>query len=451
MKGGVFSRGEALSSLGAGAASPFGQAPRPALTNDNPIVMQYVDANTTRVWVKSDSAYVMLLMAKGSGTATLSEGVNYEFWRCTTVEEAQSAYVSLGTTPTKGTNHVSGTHAWTSTSLSLTGTAGNRTVPYSRSTQPGDYLEWTGIVGPTISIGFVASGTPAATKIYVDGALVETYTNAGSGGSILRREITTTAGSHTLRLEHAGASGAFCYVIAPNFFPLESALPGLAYDALYYGQTPATYPAFVTSTGAHEYAVSNADSATWAGTYHGGETALAPAVWTLDGSPVTLASGDIEVGDSLTLEQSTRLAWAATPAQTLDTSSTFTFHDKGLHFACSVSGTVNAGWFHTHMTPTSTSFSMVAAPFDGLDASGSDPRIVSDEITLGRCSRVVQKHPTSGRTVTSWWTLHSYVLSAHGGAYVALAPGNYHKVYYGLCDGQQRIVTAASWESVWLF
>src|SRR5690606_1192097 len=101
---------------------------------------------------------------------------------------------------------------------------------YWRTQQQGDYLEWTDVQGPVISVGTLTSGSGAKTEVYVDGILAGTYTNASTdSGKIRTFEVRTTGGPHTVRVQHADpVAGRNCYVFGVNFFEVGEAGPGLA-------------------------------------------------------------------------------------------------------------------------------------------------------------------------------------------------------------------------------
>ena len=427
------------------------EQPRPTIERHYPIALQVVDANTVRVFVKKDRAYLLLTMSKGAGTSTDSEAGNTEFWRQTTVVDVSGgAYVLDTTAPTEGTTHASAVDAWASSTFSLGTNGANRLLPYRETQQQGDYLEWT-VTGPTVSVGFVASVAGGADMdVSIDGAVIDTVNNNSTAEGIFRREYSVSPGTHTLRIAHNDATpSARAYVIGPNFFPLDEALPGLTYGtAVYYGRDDTAYPGYITNAGAHEYAIRNDATGKWAGSYHGGETAEDAAIWRLDGVATTLSVGDVRVCKRLKVEQHTSIAWANS-SETLETRSTWDFHDKGCSLECAMYGSVTARSFFTHMTPTSTTFARVLFPAD-VDTSGAHALISGGRVLLGRSNKVVQQHPSTGRTITSWFTLQPGEQSSYGGAYV-LIDATYLKVYYGLCDASARDVTSAAWVSTWLF
>jgi hypothetical protein len=308
-----------------------------------------------------------------------------------------------------------------------------------KSTVSGNTIEFTAQAGRSgkIKIGFLGTGTsPTSQAIKIDGVVSKTINLLNAGLWIV--DLETTAGDHTVSVEH-DASGGNLYVIGVNVYELYE-LDSAPNESVFTDVAP--YPkgaSYIVSEGAHDYAIKSKIDDLWGGSYHGGETQRADPLWTMDGKVIDpTVSGFVGVGSAFSVYQQTQINWST---QSLDLDSFIEFTDNDIVMTVASTGTVRAKTFHAGMCGTSEYYT-------GLMSNRFIPDVTLTTASqkIGNVNSLTQFNYATGRKVKLKSTIQEFSNSPdYGGATVTYASGLYNKVYFGPVRNSDQEVTDLCW------
>lgn len=384
------------------------------------VVYQSTDPNTMIVVTKkpNDGKYLLHYLKSGVFTQTNSVGQKSEFLRHTRVHELLDCVVyrhsrnGYGSTDGFGEFNIDYPDYVFNSQRSMKAWRNNS----STSTLASDFLQFDLAVKEdgkfNIAFYMSASSTTAA-KVKVDGVVIDTINLSSTINRIFVKEFQTTPGTHDVRIE-VGEAQKFLYVIGLNFYHLKD-WKGETCDEFAYWQTS---DAYIYNDGASDYAIVDADTGLYCGSYHGGETSKIKNTF-YDGKNMTLAEGTLRVCYGFKVIQQTDIV------EKLTSQTQLTFDLDGVvDFKAVMKGNINVSTFYTCMTTTSDSFNQIYFPIVYTVNTG-------DEIDLGRVNTVQQRNSSTNQMLTTNLTLFDNDFNAKGGAFVRNAEGAYNKLYYG--------------------
>lgn len=307
----------------------------------------------------------------------------------------------------------------------------NLHVIAKRTTNPGDYIER--VVQPDkdgyVNVGVYIVSTGSAFSISVDGNVVVNATTRMTTPGVRIRTLRVYVGiadSVTLRVTHTGVAGQGLTVLGFNLHRPRETHSSIAYDkfALYYDGS-ADYAAGV---GAGDYAMSN-DALGFFGSYHGGEVALTPPVWRVDGTTLsTFVPEKPYAGSAIDLMEKTRIH------DIVDTNVYQRWAGNGRHeMSITLKGTNGVPFevskMYLGMNGTYDAFSRIIYPEYAEGITGAS----TPDFLCGMTNMVVQENPTTGQLVYTHCNIEEGFPSAKGGVFVKTTDetgASYQKVYY---------------------
>jgi len=372
-----------------------------------------------------------------------SENGSWALWRTGVVSSVEYAWVWKGPTSETGT--------WGNFNVSLSavstdpGVSAHTPMVARQSTTPGSTVSFNVSVpkGGKCRIGFFCTASsPTAVPINLDGSEIRTVDLQVSTAAIHVVEIEAIPGTHTITVEHPNEAGTTLYVIGANFTELRE----LAHHELNVDRYSiyTSSPGYVTNRGASDYAISSAVAGTWAGSYHGGETARLPAEISFDNIriPLTAPVGQMYVGRRLSILQRNTLSWASS-SESMDIDSLTIFGDGEVYMSCVASNvnlTSNSAFLG--MTTTSPAFdAVISAKFYGSAIQDAT------HYEIGQTRSATQIERGTGRLVSTEFSLAPVVNNPdYGGATVSYAAGAYAKLYSSVVrNSVQQMPSEFAW------
>lgn len=307
----------------------------------------------------------------------------------------------------------------------------NMYLKCKRLTETGSYIEKTIDVDNTghINVGFHTTTSGSSFSISVDGEVKATGSTRMDVRKPRFRSLKVYVGfqpTAKIRVSHTGTTGQTLTITGFNIHRPAEAMPEIEYDtyAIYYDQL-ATYSA---NAGAHDYAMRNDKVGSFFGSYHGGEKALVPAVWRVDGAEVTLTAAKPVVGRVIDLMENTRIH------DIVDAKVYQRFDGNSRHtLSVQLEGTGGVPFevekLYLGMNGTYDAFSRVLYPVMADGISGS----ARPDFLLGMTNMVAQENPTTGQVVYTHCNMPEGLPSAKGGVFIKTLDeigSNYQKVYF---------------------
>jgi len=321
-----------------------------------------------------------------------------------------------------------------------------------RTTNPGDYIER--VVQPDkdgyVNVGALIASTGSAFSVSIDGGPAVNVNARLSTTGIRIRTLRVYAGfadSVTVRVTHTGVTGQAMTVLGFNLHRPRETYASIAYDkfALYY-DADADYAAGV---GAGDYAMSN-DALGFFGSYHGGEVALTPPVWRVDGTTVsTFVPEKPYAGSAIDLMEKTRIH------NIVDTNIYQRWAGNGRHeMSITLKGTNNVPFevskMFLGMNGTYDAFSRIIYPEYAEGITGAS----TPDFLCGMTNMVVQENPSTGQLVYTYCNIEEGFPSAKGGVFVKTTDEtgeSYQKVYFAWVYDSPMLINKVSAQIVKVF
>jgi hypothetical protein len=300
-------------------------------------------------------------------------------------------------------------------------------IKYYDSTVQNSYNEYSITVGDSgkFSVGFlVGSGRATGVKVTLDTVDIDTFSTVASSTAFWSKEYTASPGTHTVRVTKTDAGAGPLQIIGCNCYYADRFPVGNSIDAMGYARTANRYK--FTSTGAIEYAMQGAGTGKFAGSFHGGETAVSQVV-SVDGADVTAsANGTVLAGLDIKFVQDTLVD---TTVGTVSIQSTTQFRQAGGHsfYASADFGTTPLSFMYTHMDVLELGFSALAYPLT-IDFTGYAN---NSEVPIGATEITIMRNPTTGQQAATWSRQQVLDYNKYSGARVWCSAGNYFKPYNG--------------------
>lgn len=261
---------------------------------------------------------------------------------------------------------------------------------------------------------YKSSGSSDNINISVDGINVLTgvsFMDATAGFRKIRIPLPTS-GTHTVRF--TTVKSANMTIGGVNLVDLKDYKPEYNYD---YCVNVANNNGnqYVTSTGAMDYALLDADTNLWCGSYHGGETRTRIS-FVFDGIELTVADGQFKIFNTLEIEQETNI---------MDKVNTFSrqiFNSDGeRELQVIFKGNIKLKTMFVNMATTLDTFTDVLYPV-------KDSLTATDRVYLpDGTNYVIQKNPTTNQKCIT--ILNQKKISSKETPFIKKLAGSYCKVY----------------------
>lgn len=261
---------------------------------------------------------------------------------------------------------------------------------------------------------YKSSGSSDNINISVDGINVLTgvsFMDATAGFRKIRIPLPTS-GTHTVRF--TTVKSANMTIGGVNLVDLKDYKPEYNYD---YCVNVANNNGnqYVTSTGAMDYALLDADTNLWCGSYHGGETRTRIS-FVFDGIELTVADGQFKIFNTLEIEQETNI---------MDKVNTFSrqiFNSDGeRELQVIFKGDIKLKTMFVNMATTLDTFTDVLYPV-------KDSLTATDRVYLpDGTNYVIQKNPTTNQKCIT--ILNQKKISSKEAPFIKKLAGSYCKVY----------------------
>ena len=238
-----------------------------------------------------------------------------------------------------------------------------------------------------------SNGASTNVKITVDGREVDNRSFKGSGFDEFY--VPVVPGKHKIRF--TSTVTGYLSIVGVNVVELKDFKEGYNYDS-FVSSVETTNNPYIVNSGALDYAILDADTGLWTGSYHGGETRRELKI-KLDSEDVTLTSNQFKVGNIIEIEQRTNIN------NKLESFSRQEFkHDASRTIELHLKGEMNVTTLFTNMSTTHSDYIDVLYPH----------RLVTDEdksYYLGVGSNyVIQRNPTNNQKVITLMNNVSYPL-----------------------------------------
>jgi hypothetical protein len=237
----------------------------------------------------------------------------------------------------------------------------------------------------TKALAWASTGSATSVNISVDGTVVKNVSLQVATPAWKEIHIPVSPGTHTITFTTA-VSG-YMSIGGVNMIELKDYKKGYNFDQLVVNhETESNY--YITNGGSIDYALLDADTDLFCGSYHGGETKRSEPIFLLDGEAITLTDGQIHVGNVFEIEQATNIVGK------INTNSRHIFRCDGMaEFEVYFDGDINLKELFTNMTTTHTDYTLVTYPvYVDTTADGFY------YLPLG-CDYVVQKNPTNNQKI----------------------------------------------------
>jgi hypothetical protein len=381
-------------------------------------IIHKTSANELQIIQKTNKGYVHYTFAKNTGASGEGDyGINHELIRLIRARHIQDAYVYKDvSTPTSGSVTVQYAPGLFNTIESLLFYLPQRDDAKSISSQNGNgvgcykiaassEVSYTLKVNKKKKANALFMCTPGGSQdvqIFVNNVLVKSFnpralvTSGGNSMALIEFELPSKANtSDTVTVKIRNNSGAGdAYLCALNFFELKD----------YDGQDISDYKCFgsaksgwIENSGASDYALYDADTRKWFGSYHGGEISELDRILWENGSVrgdeyslshvqfATINVGEWKVQKYFEIYQQTSLANGKAKMV-----SKFDFNTDGtieMDFGY-YDGQVNLGTFYTALTCTSVNFNYLFYPRYYYFGNTPTNTYYTFPVTEGRISQV---------------------------------------------------------------
>lgn len=368
-----------------------------------------------------------------------SLNTNWELWRIVSVQSLDECIVYKRETSETGT--------WadfnpTLTALGITGSSVLFNAVGRESFTIGNTITYNAKADRKgkMTVAFqMSSASDTACEIRVDGVLYDTIDLTNPDPLLYNYEITTTPGDHTVQVTHG--ANTVLRVLGVNLKSIDdiNSYENDDYDAVAaYISSPSYIPRYQVC----DYAFRDTIDDLWGGSYHGGETALVPAEWCLDGELIDpTVSGYIGVGRAFSVFQRTRITWST---QTLDINNSTRFGDSCWQQSIACVGEVQAKTFHNGMLGSSFAFdSLVGAGYIddmALPANVDLPQLAGNSLTVQQVDR-----DTGKKIIAEFTPIVEYNDPDYNSMTLTNVSNSYYKLYRGFVRNTSQKIVNPSW------
>jgi|GEM_PF-5641567 len=332
---------------------------------------------------------------------------------------------------------------------STTGWGANTSIAYGSSTvslcsistpTAGEWVEYTitvphGVYTTTLLV-YASNGSSDNVDISVDGVVKLNTSFKQTTAGWKEIEVPITPGGHTVRITIKTV--AYASIAGLNLVDLKNFKSGYSFDTFIL-QNDGANP-YITNQGAIDYAMVDADTGLYCGSYHGGETRNR-LQYLLDNTEISLTDGSLFVGKVFEIEQDTSIV------SKLNAYSRYIFRADGIQeFEVYLTGNMNITRLFSNMTTTHTSFNKCIYPKVINTAAGSDFYLPIET------DYIVQKNPVTNRKITT--ILNDYILPLGAKIQPRISSSSfYNKVYKEsiLSDDSPITFTSGNFKSVHIF
>ena len=302
---------------------------------------------------------------------------------------------------------------WADTTLSY-GTSNSIVCRGLTSAVSGAYLEYDitvphGVFSTTI-LAYQSNAATTNAKISIDGidALVGVSLQGTPGWKEIN--VSITPGTHKIRITTVAAG--YMTIAGVNKIELRDYKEGHSFDS--YIVIADTNNPYITNAGAIDYAMVDADTGLYCGSYHGGELRNR-LLYVLDGSTINITDNSHFIGRIFEIEQDTRIV------NKLNAYSRYIFYvDSTQDFEVDFVGNINLSRLYTNMTTTHVNFTQCLYP-KKLDVTNA-----GDYYFPNGTNYIIQKNPTSGQKLIT--LINNNVLKSTQNPYIS-SNAYYKKVY----------------------
>lgn len=324
--------------------------------------------------------YIQFKMQEGVGTTNISEGVNYEFLRCTRVYNIVDLFL-LKTTPSTFSE---GVETIVLPYCPIPTTKTDIECYYNPNKSIGDYIEYTtNTTSNTLNIFYYASsGSSSDVNISIDGIVVLENISFVGEGEFKTLQIPTTVGTHTVRIETNVRKNI--YIAGVNKTDIKD-FKGADFDKLVYVDDIENR--YVKVDGSMDYALLQKDNGLWCGSYHGGEVRKDLKIY-IDGKEKTVNNNEVLICDTVEILQETKLV------DNINTFSRQIFIHNGeielqVNFKCDTPILLTD--LFTNMSTTSDTFTEVIYPT--YEKVPEDGKVYFDN----GCNYIIQRNPNTNQ------------------------------------------------------
>jgi hypothetical protein len=382
------------------------------------------------------NGYIRFRLREGVYTTSLSMGSPAEFLRVVEVLNVPECFVRQFNE--KAVNDVADWHTlargYGTMQLSYritTGSSAGRWIEYDVNIPEGVYSIGTLITG--------SAGSSPNVQISIDGEVVRSVSFQTSSPEWVRFHTAITPGKHTIRFE--SIEPGYMAIAGVNVTELSHFVKGLSFDdvvALQEGDKNQ----YIVNSGAMDYALLDADTGLWCGSFHGGETREHLA-YILDGKEININDGDSFVGNIFEVEQDTNIT------NKINAYSRQIFKiDGSRELEVVFDGNINLKTLYTNMTTTFTEFDEVLYP-KKLTIPGDGTYYLNPGANY-----VVQRNSVNKQKVTTVMNDNVYPVRDLGRTPFIRASGSsqYNKVYKASIDSQEPVeFTGGSFKTTHIF
>lgn len=332
---------------------------------------------------------------------------------------------------------------------STTGWGANTSIAYGSSTvslcsistpTAGEWVEYTitvphGVYTTTLLV-YASNGSSDNVDISVDGVVKLNTSFKQTTAGWKEIEVPITPGGHTVRITIKTV--AYASIAGLNLVDLKNFKSGYSFDTFIL-QNDGANP-YITNQGAIDYAMVDADTGLYCGSYHGGETRNR-LQYLLDNTEISLTDGSLFVGKVFEIEQDTSIV------SKLNAYSRYMFRADGIQeFEVYLTGNMNITRLFSNMTTTHTSFNKCIYPKVINTATGGDFYLPIDT------DYIVQKNPITNRKITT--ILNDYILPLNAKIQPRISSSSYYNKVYKesiLSDALPVAFTSGNFKSVHIF
>lgn len=195
--------------------------------------------------------------------------------------------------------------------------------------------------------------------------------------------------------------------------------------------------AYISSKGASDYAVQSDKNGLWAGSYHGGETAISPALWLHDGGIQAFDEmPSFTTTRKFSIIQNTLISWGT--GEGLKTTSTTNFTRNSINiFGNFYDCNVGARTAYVGMGATDPSFTIAIG--EGVVRATQDK-----SYELGMSNSILQINPKNGRSVLNLFSKPPVIATSGWGTRLSYVEKNYAKIYPAFIYRQSASTTGST-------
>lgn len=402
----------------------------------------------SRVYICSPQSggpgYQLYELRRGVTTTTGSLGGNAELLRVTSIYNQSVAWVGRHAALSSSGNWAETQYTPAGTTTKFLATALESIDRYWALSGGvgGEYIEFNVPFNSDRDANlqfYLTPGSATDAQISIDGGVPETLDLSTSTAGVYRHALKASPGFHTVRV--TAPSGGTVNVFGANYEDIRDAG---RYDFTGGFVTWGGDEKWTSGEGANDYAILDADSGLFGGSFHGGET-LSEESYIVDGQEVSLQGAPI-IGQQIRIRQRTEIDWGNGSLVNSDSEHSFD-RDGGYRLDIAFTGDVRSSTFYSAMHTTPESYTHVTFP-DFADLAAQPDGFHA----FRRTDTIVQRDPSTSRQIRTRVSLVDDRGNVYGGPAVRKVTGSYNKFYYGpaISGLPQRFTSFACATEKWL-